>query len=230
MKRPRGPGFQPSGTKSSTPGGRMDTTRRTAGLGLIVYGLGTAIAFMSTGSPGGSYEESKVADYVDTGRWPVAGLLGYLGAFAAIGLLVFASRMRHELGGRGDMFWALSIAGSAAAVVGWFLVTAIPIAYGEGGSAVTAVPHPVLYMVSEMSNLVSVCAPAFFAGTAVIVMASRAAMSTPLRVVSYLAGACGILAAFFFPLFLFWLWAIGFGVRTALSDRNPAHVAQPQLA
>jgi hypothetical protein len=193
----------------------MDTTRRTAGLGLIAYGLGTAIAFMSTDSPGGSYEANKIAAYADTGRWPVAALLGYLGAFAAIGLLVFANRMRHELGDRGDMFWALSIAGTAAAVVGWFLVTAIPIAYGEGGSAVTAVPHPVLYMASEMSNLVAVCASAFFVGAAVIVMASRATMSAPLRVVSHAAGACGVLAAFFFPLFLFWLWAIGFGVRTA---------------
>jgi hypothetical protein len=80
-----------------------------------------------------------------------------------------------------------------------------------------------------MSNLVTVCAGAFFAGSATIVMASRAAMSTPLRVASYAAGICGILAAFFFPLFLFWLWAIGFGVRTALSDRDPARVAQAQL-
>ena len=208
----------------------MDTTRRAAGLGLVAYGLGTAVAFMSTGSPGGSYEESKVVAYMDSGHWPVAALLGYLGAFAAVGLLVFANRMRHELGARGDLFWALCVAASASAVVGWFLIAGISVAFGEGGSALGAIPHPVVYLVSEMSNLVTVCGSAFFVGTAAIVLASKAALPTALRVTTYVAGVCGILAAFFFPLFLFWLWAIVFGAWTALSDRDAARAPQPQLA
>jgi hypothetical protein len=207
----------------------MDTTRRAAGLGLLAYGLGTAVAFMSTGSPGGNYEESKVVAYMDSGHWPVVAVLGYVGAFAAIGLLLFANRMRHELGNRGDLFWALSVAGAASAVVGWFLVAGVSVAFGEGGSAITAAPHPVVYLISEMSNLVAVCASAFFVGLAGIVLASRAALSTPLRVTTYVAGVCGILAAFFFPIFLFWLWAIGFGAWTALSDRSTGRVPQAQL-
>jgi hypothetical protein len=208
----------------------MDTTRRTAGLGLVAYGLGTAVAFMSTGSPGGSYEESKVVAYMDSGHWPVAALLGYLGAFAAVGLLVFANRMRHELGARGDLFWALCVAASASAVVGWFLIAGISVAFGEGGSALAAIPHPVVYLISELSNLVTVCSSAFFVGAAAIVLASKAALPTALRVTTYVAGVCGIFAAFFFPVFLFWLWAIGFGTWMTVSDRDTARVPEPQLA
>ncbi|MDT7537462.1 MAG: hypothetical protein QOI82_1047 [Actinomycetota bacterium] len=205
----------------------MDTTRRAAGLGLAGYGLGTAVAFMSTNSPGGSYEAAKVTAYMDTGRWPVASALGYLGAFAALAFLVFAVRMKDELGSRGELFWALSIAGVAAGVVGWFLVTGIPIAFGEGGTAVTAMAHPAVYLISELSNLVAICASAFFIGTAAIVLASRAALPRPVRVMTYVAGLCGILAPFWFPLFLFWLWTVGVGAWLAVSD---VRVPEEQLA
>jgi hypothetical protein len=205
----------------------MDTTRRAAGLGLLIYGLGTAVAFMSTGSPGGSYEEAKVTAYMDTGHWPLVGALGYLGAFAALAFLVFAGRMKEQLGSRGELFWALSAAGTTAAVVGWFLVAGIPVAFGEGGSTVTAMSHPAVYLVSEISNLVAACASAFFFGTAAIVLASRAAWPKPVRIMTYIAGGCGILAPFFFPVFLFWLWAIGVGAWTAVSETR---VPQEQLA
>jgi hypothetical protein len=208
----------------------METTRRTAGLGLLAYGLGTAVAFMATGSPGGSYEESKVTAYMDSGNWPVVAALAYLGAFSALALLIFARGMREELGAVGDLFWALTIAAAATAVVGWVLVAGIPVAFGEGGSAVAAVPHPAVYLVSEMSNLVSVCASAFCLGTGAILLAAKADLPTSVRVTTYLAGGCGILAAFFFPLFLFWLWAIGTGAWMAVSRRDSARVVQAQLA
>ncbi|HUR50738.1 MAG TPA: hypothetical protein VMZ11_01310 [Mycobacteriales bacterium] len=208
----------------------MNTTRRSAGLGLLVYGLGTAVAFMSTGSPGGDYEDSTVAAYTDTGHWPVVAALAYLGAFSALAFLAFAGRMRNELGDRGDLFWGLSVAGTAAAVVGWMLVAGIQIAFAEGGAAVTALPHPVIYMLSEMSNLVAVCASALLIGTAAIVLATKATLPTPARYTTYAAGAFGIIAPAFFPLFLFWLWAIGMGGWLAMSDRSAALAPHPQLA
>jgi hypothetical protein len=54
-----------------------------------------------------------------------------------------------------------------------------------------------------MSNLIAVCASAFLAGVAAIVLAANARLPRLLRVASYVAGACGVLAGFFFPLFLF---------------------------
>ena len=97
-------------------------------------------------------------------------------------------------------------------MIGWFLVGGIAVAFAEGGRPLAAVPHPVVYLVSEMSNLIAVCASAFFVGAAALVLAAKAALPGWLRVASYVAGACGLLAAFFFPIFLFWLWAIAFGI------------------
>ena len=201
----------------------MDTSRRRAGLGLLVYGLGTPIAFMAIGSPGGDYIDSRVVAYMDRGHWVAASALAYLGAFAAVGLLLGGHHLRRELGSAGDLFWALTVAATTAAVVGWFLVAGIAVAFAEGGAHMPPVPHGVVQVVAEMSNLVAVCASAFFLGLAAIVLAARMTLPAGLRIASYVAGACGVLAAFFFPIFLFWLWAIILGGWLAATgaERRP---------
>ena len=209
----------------------MTTSRRTAGLGLLAYGIGTPVAFMSIGSPGGDYSDSGVAAYVASGHWATAFALAYLGAFAALGLLVFARHMRHELGSTGDVLWGLSVAGTAAAVVGWFMVGGVAVAAAEGGQALTTVPHPVVYLVSEISNLVAICASAFLVGVAALVLGAKPALPAPLRSFSYVAGVAGILAAFYFPLPLVYLWAIvvgGWAIATGSRTTEAINgVAQP---
>jgi hypothetical protein len=166
---------------------------------------------MSINSPGGDYEDGTVTSYMSSSHWVTAFALSYLGAFAALGLLPFAARMRSELRPGGDVVWGLAVGGTAAAVIGWFLVGGVAVVFAEGGSALTALPHPVVYALTELSNLVAVCASAFLVGSAALVLAVKGSLAAPLRVMSAVAGLCGLLAAFFFPVFLFWIWAIGFG-------------------
>jgi hypothetical protein len=189
----------------------MEISRRTAGLGLLGYGIGTPLAFTLIGSPGGNYHEDDVTTYISSGHSVTAFALAYLGAFVAIGLLPFASRMRAELRAGGDLFWGLVVAATTTAVIGWFLVGGVAVAFAEGGPALDAVPHPVVYTLTQVSNLVAVCASAFLLGMAALLLVARAALPAPLRVATGIAGVCGLLAALFFPAFLFWLWAITFG-------------------
>jgi hypothetical protein len=195
----------------------MEISRRTAGLGLLGYGIATPVAFMSIGSPGGGYDDAIITTYTSSGHWLPAFLLAYLGAFAALGLLPFAGRMRSQLRSGGDVFWGLMVAGTVAAVVGWFLVGGVAVAFAEGGAPLAAVPHPVVYVLTEMSNLIAVCASAFCVGCAALVLATRAVLPAPLRVATVIGGVCGLVAAVFFPIFLFWLWAIAFGGWTLAS-------------
>lgn len=206
----------------------MTTSRRTAGLGLLAYGIATPVAFMTSGSPGGNYDEHTVANYMSSGHWVTSFVLAYLGAFAALGLLPFARGMRAGMPTGGDVFWGLMVGGTAAAVVGWFLVGGVAVVFAEGGSALANLPHPVVYALSEMSNLVAVCASAFLVGSAALVLAARGALPSPLRVLTAVAGVCGLLAAFFFPLFLFWIWAIGFGLWVATSRARQGRPAAAQ--
>jgi hypothetical protein len=208
----------------------MITSRRTAGLGLLAYGLATPIAFMTIGSPGGDYSDATVTNYIAGGHAATAFGLAYLGAFAALGLLAFARRMRHEVGPAGDLLWGLSVAGTAAAVVGWFLVGGVAVAMAEGGSALTTVPHPVIYLVSQTSNVIAVCASAFLVGVAALILGAKSTLPTPLRVFSCVAGVCGILSPVFFPIFLFWLWAIVAGAwLAATASRSAAPAAREVL-
>jgi len=206
----------------------MDISRRTAGLGLLAYAIGTPVAFMAIGAPGGDYEDSVVTDYVSSDHRVTAIALAYLGAFAALGLLPFAARMRSELRSGGDLFWGLSVAGVAASVVGWFMLGGIPVVFAEGGTAVAGLPHDVVYALSEVSVLVAVGASSFFVGAAALVLAVRAPLSAPIRAVTVVGGVCGLVAAFYFPIFLFWLWAVIFGVRTLTSRASAPAPLQAQ--
>lgn len=207
----------------------MDISRRTAGLGLLAYGIGTPLAFLFIGSPGGNYHEEDVTAYISSGHWATAFVLAYVGAFAALGLLPFAARMRYEVRSGGDVLWGLAVAATATSVIGWFLVGGVAVAFAEGGSALEAVPYPVVYTLTQVSNLVAVCASAFFVGVAALLLAARAPLPTPLRVGTGVAGVCGLLGAFFFPIFLFWLWAIAFGgwvLATGAREVQPARAHQ----
>lgn len=209
----------------------MNSSRRAAGLGLIAYGLGTPVAFMTINSPGGNYDDKVVAAYVSSGHWVAAFVLAYVGAFAALGLLAFGSRMREELGAAGRTVWGLSVGAATAGVVGWFLVGGVAVAAAEGSPDVATVAHPVVYTLTEMGNLVAVCSSAFLVGVAALVLVARARLSIGLRVVTAIAGVCGIVAPLFFPIFLFWLWAIGFGVYlTASRSRRPEPIVEVQPA
>jgi hypothetical protein len=205
----------------------MGTFRRTAGLGLLVYGIGTVAALMAIGSPGGDYSGRDVAAYVSSGHRVAAFALAYLGAFAAVGLLVFAHRMRDELGAAGRIVWGLAVAGTATAVAGWFVVGGVAVAAAEGGTAVASVPHPVIYLFTQIGNLVAVCGGAFFTGLIALVLAARGPLPTPLRIASAVAGVCGIAAPFYFPMVVFWLWVLVVGIWAVVStaprtQRTPA--------
>jgi hypothetical protein len=125
--------------------------------------------------------------------------------------------MRSELRSGCDPFWGLAVGGVAASVVGWFLLGGIPVVFAEGGTALAGLPHDVVYAMSEVSILVAVGASSFLVGAAALVLAARAPLSAPIRAFTAVGGVCGLLAAFYFPIFIFWLWAIAFGVWTLAS-------------
>jgi hypothetical protein len=50
-------------------------------------------------------------------------------------------------------------------------------------------------------------------------------------VLTAVAGLCGIVAPVFFPVFLFWLWAVGFGIYlAAVRSRRPQPLVEVQPA
>jgi hypothetical protein len=204
----------------------MGTSRRAAGLGLLAYGIGTVVSAMGAGSPGGDYSDSQVAAYISSGHRITAFVLAYLGLFAALGLLAFGAGMREALGRAGRTVWGLSVAGTAAAAVGWSMVGGVAVAAAEGGSAVAGVPHPVIYLLTQVGNGIALCASALMVGVAALVLASRAGVSTHLRVLTAVAGVCGIVSPLFFPLFVFWLWTIGFGIYVAAA---PSRRTEPMI-
>ncbi len=210
----------------------MPPIPRHAGAGLLVYGLGTTFAAAGSGSPGGDYEPSLVADYIASSHWPVAFGLWYVAALSAVGLLVAGAALRALGGWLGDVLWGLAVAGAATSVVGAFVSGGLVVAEAEGGAAVQAgVPHPVVYTITEIGNLLAVCAPALFVGVGAVLLATRLPMPRWLRAFSVFAGVCGVLAPLYFPypVFLVWVVVVAIavlrsGARTPALDGSPVPV------
>ena len=194
----------------------MDITRRTAGIGLVLYTVGSVVGFTQTG-PGGDFEPGAVHRWMDAShRWTAFGV-GYLGCFAAVGLLVFAVGAFR----RNELCRTLAVLAAGIAVVGWFLSSGMAVAFQEGGATVRAgVPLPVVYTLSEVANLVMLCAPAFCLGVIGWVLAARGEQPRWLRILGAVGGTGGILAAFYFPIPLYLIWLVALGVWTARSDRS----------
>jgi hypothetical protein len=201
--------------------------RRSAGLGLLAYGIGTLITFMSANIPGGDYEPTKVAAYLAPGHSIRTFALAYVGIASLLGLLAVGQGLRTELGRLGDTAWGLSIVATAVGIVGWFVGAGVVVAPTEGGGAITAgVPLPVAHTIGEIAGLLGGCAPALCIGV-VALMLTRAPLPGWLRVFSGIAGVCGILAPLFFTLFIFVLWTLVAGVALTVRSRVPVASAVP---
>ncbi|MGZ4597121.1 MAG: hypothetical protein ACXV2H_05815 [Actinomycetes bacterium] len=211
----------------------MTDSRRLAGFGLLTFALGTFTALTLANAPGGDYEAAQVADYVSSGRRVTELATGYLGLLAALGLAVFVTRVRPMVESAssraiGDLFGTLGVGAATVAAVGWTVTAGIPVAFAEGGDRIV-VAAPTVYVLSEIGVLLNLATPAILMGVAIIVLAVRAGALVPswLRVATVVAGVCGVAAPFFFPYFVFLLWAVVTGVWCVAGGRT-APVITPQ--
>ena len=202
----------------------MSTSRRTAGFGLLAYGIGTPFAIIVPGIPGGEYSDAVVAKFISSGHLTIALISMYMGAFAALGFLVFANRMRHELRSSGDLFWALAVAGTTSAVIGYISLGSIAIAFTETGFA-ASFPHAVIYLVIQMSSGIVIGAAYLFFGIATLLLALRSTLPSWLRVATYLGALGGLLSIMWIPQLLHWLWAIIFGIWAMMDKTSGSNVA-----
>jgi hypothetical protein len=187
-------------------------TPRIAGAALLLYGIATFVANALIAAPGGQYEAAGVARFMESGHFPIAFAAAYVGCLGAVAVLPFVLGIRVELGVSSDLAWGLGVAATTTGVIGWFVSAGVDVAMAEGGATVPAgVPHPVVYTITEIGNLLSWCAPALFIGIIAILLSRLQTLPRWLRVFSAVAGVCGILAPFFFTYFLYLLWTLTLG-------------------
>lgn len=204
------------------------TISRSAGLGLAAYGLGTAVAFFGSGSPGGAFRPSVVTDYTAPAHQVVAFSWWLLGGLSALGLVAFAVGVRR-VAPVGPVLAGLALVGAAVSVTGAFVSGGLAVAMAEGGAAVReGVPAAVVYTVTEVGNLLAVCGPALCMGVAALLLAARGPLPRWLRAASWVAGLCGILAPLFFPYFVFVLWTLVAGLSLAAAGRHSDTTTEPR--
>lgn len=201
---------------------------RSAGVGLLIYAVGTFAAFMSAGAPGGDYDDARVAAYIDPSHAPIAFALWYVAALSALALVLFGAGVRR-LPTVGGSLSALVTIGAALSVTGAWLAGGVDVGMVEGGEAIrSGTPHAVVYLLTEIGNVMAVCGPALCVGVVAIVLAVRHGLPMWLRVFSVIGGISGILAPFFFTYFVYLLWALAMGIALIAARRTArTAVAEP---
>ncbi len=201
----------------------MQTSRRRAGIALLVFTLGTFAALTIAPAPAGNYSLSQIHSYLAPSARATIIAGAVIGVLAALALLYYLSALRADMPpGRGrDLLWGCGIAASATAAVGWMTDATIPIAYAQGGGHVSLTPS-VVYTFGVLSAGMVYGPAMLFAGVAVII-AARQLSTAPRwwRVLGYIGGACAILSSAYFPYYLFAAYGLVVGAWALLAKGGP---------
>lgn len=198
----------------------------------MAFGVLTVVGTLG-GSPGGSYDETTVVEYVKGSHFPIVVLTGYLAILGVVGLICLLAYLRDLISQEPNrqlaagIFWGTGLAAAASFAVSWGLVTGIAVAAAEGGNT-ASIPHPVTYVISDASLNVLFGSGGILLGVALIALFLSTSGRLPswLRWVTLIAGILAIGAPFFFPAFAIPLWGIVIGVWLLLtgpmsSGKNP---------
>lgn len=193
------------------------------GVGALAFLVLVIVAVAAARPSGGTYKASDVAKYLTRGHRPAAIASLYIMALAVVGLLFLLRRLRDALGGqRATVFWGLSIAGAAAIVAGFALITAVPIAMGVGGKGLVIAPA-VAFTIIEAGWAVFAGAGFLLVGLALLTLTlGPSALPAWVRWTT-LVGGLGFAAGLaWFPLPIAGIWLLVIGVWLLRSERSGA--------
>lgn len=205
---------------------------RVAGIALLVGWFGATIAFLSSGSPGGTYSPGDAAAYTDPGGYlgPIASWTA--AALAMLALPFFGYALRGIGGWAGEIIWGLSIAATAAGVTGAYFAGGFVVSLAESGGTTIhdATPGTLVYTFSEMGNLLAATAPSFLLGAAGLVLAWKGGLPIWLRVITVIGGLCAMAEPWYFPIPGVIIWVLCFaGWAIARGSRRRQPVIEPAL-
>lgn len=193
------------------------------GLGALAFLVLVIVATAVASPPGGTYKASDVATYLTRGHRPAVIASLYLMGLAAVALLFLLRRLRDALQGqRAAVFWGLSIAGAAAIVAGFALITAVPIAMGVGGKGVVIAPT-VAFTIIETGWAVFAGAGFLLVGLALLTLTLGPSVLPAWVRWTTLVGGLGFAAGLaWFPLPIVGIWLVLIGVWLLRSERSGA--------
>lgn len=154
----------------------------------------------------------------------------YMTLLGIVGLLFFLSRLRDAIGDerRARVFWALSVGGASAFVVGFALHAAAPIAIGYGGN-VSFAPQ-VTYLIA-VGGYIVLSAGAIMLGLALLTLVlGPVELPAWVRWFTLVGVIGGVTSPAFFPFGLFFIWALVMGIWLIATDRETVPSAQPLSA
>jgi hypothetical protein len=187
----------------------------------------TVIGFVVAMPPGGSYNESDIADYLAKGHRPVVFVAFYLGLLGILGLILLLAHLRDAIAAAPEnqrtatVFWGTGLAGAASFAISWAVIGGQVVAHTEGGQSIV-VPPPMTYLIGEIGVVMMFGSGAVLLGFALIALGLTASLLFPqwLRWLTVVAGVASLAGLAFFPFFLLIIWGIVIGIWLLVAGRS----------
>jgi hypothetical protein len=185
------------------------------GLGALAFGVLGFAGMVIAQPPGGSYDESQIADFIAAGHrpWVFAGMYATLAA--AAGLLLLLARLRSTIADdrRRTIFWGFGVAAVAAWVAGFAIVAAPSYAIAFSGGDLKTLPGTLVYTVSEAGWGVMYGGGGLLLGCALAAFViGRVTVPAWVRAATGIAAVASLAAIAWFPFFVVFAWSIVMGV------------------
>jgi hypothetical protein len=194
-----------------------------AGLSGIAFAVLTFVGAVIDSSPGGNYNASDIAKYLESGHRPVIFVASYMALLGIAALFVLLTWLRTRIGDatQSSVFWGLSVAGAGTFIAGWALHASVPIAIAYGGKSATVGPA-VTYVFNEGGYFV-LSAGAVLIGLALFMLVfGQVALPGWVRGITAVGAIGAVTSAAFFPFGLFFLWALAIGIWLLVAKPAPA--------
>jgi hypothetical protein len=203
-----------------------------AGVGGIGFTLLFAAGAMVASTPGGSYSEKDMADYVAKGHQTSILIASVLALLGVLGLLLLVTGLRERVGPGSflsDVYAGTSLVAVAGFAIGWLAWLAVPLAKTIGGSAVVVDPR-IGYVILQVGGVVVFGVGGIFLGVTLIALflGSRGALAGWLRWLTLVVGVLGLASMAWLPFFPLLLWGLVAGIWLVSAGRSGP--TEPQAA
>jgi hypothetical protein len=194
-----------------------------AGFGAVAFGALTFAGLMLENAPGGTFNASDVARYVESGHRPAVFVANYLVLLGLVGLALLLTWLRGALpeGSRSSLFSTLSVAGMGAWIAGWGVGAAVPMVMGYGGGDVRVSPT-VTYLLATGGWAVMAGGAALIGFALLTLTVAPSTLPAWVRWSTLVAAVAAVAAYAWFPFFLFYLWSVVIGLWLLVSQRGRA--------
>lgn len=208
--------------------------RAVAGIGGIAFTVLFAAGALLAETPGGTYDEKAIADYLAEGHQSSVALALILALLGVLGLLMLLVGLRDKLSKgslSANVFAATGLVSVTAFAIGWAVWLEVPLSKWIGGSDVV-INAKISYVILQVGAVIVFGVGGTFLGVTLIVLmlGSLGRLPSWFRWFTLVVGVLALASMAWLPFFPLLLWGLVAGVWLIAGARGSGTGGEAQAS